>query len=73
MSGIVGVSPIRGSGVSGALRVLGRRSHHRLKTSVEYVRAEGGLPLVVALPLAVTITAGLSCVIVVVASAARPI
>jgi hypothetical protein len=73
MSGIVGVSPVRRIGVAGALRAMGSRCHDRLHALVERVRADGGLPLAVALPLAVSMTAALSCLIVVVASAARPL
>lgn len=73
MSGIVGVSPIRAIGMAGALRAVWRRSQNRLRSGIERIRAEGGLPLGLALPVAITMTSVISCVVVVVASSARPV
>jgi hypothetical protein len=46
--------------------------HGVLRRLVERVRADGGLPLVLALPMAVTITTAVSGAVVVFASAMRP-
>jgi hypothetical protein len=63
MSGTLGVSPLRAFGVAGVLRV-GRSARER----VAVLRRRGGLPVVLAVPVAIAVTTSVVWVTVALAS-----